>query len=139
MKPGREAGLRWLRQAEHDLAVTKRLQDHGDYSDTCFMAEQASQKALKAFLLAHGDRSVPIHSVAQLAEGCSRIDPDFKEHIAPARLLDQYYIPTRYPDALPPPAVPFESYTRDQGEKALAAAEAIVSLVAQRLSRGGTP
>jgi HEPN domain-containing protein len=85
MKPGREAGLRWLRQAEHDLAVTKRLQDHGDYSDARFMAEQASQKALKAFLLAHGERSVPIHSVAQLAEGCSRIDPDFKEHIAPAR------------------------------------------------------
>ncbi len=106
MKPGHEAGLRWLRQAEHDLEVARRLQDLGDYSDACFMAEQASQKALKAFLLAQGERSVPIHSVAQLAESCSRIDPNFEEHIAPGRLLDQYYIPTRYPDALPPPAVP---------------------------------
>lgn len=104
-----------------------------------FMAEQASQKALKAFLLAEGERSVPIHSVAQLAESCSQIDPDFKEHVAPGRLLDQYYIPTRYPDALPPPAVPFESYTRDQGEKALAAARAIVSLVAEKLTPSDTP
>jgi len=48
MKPSREAGLRWLRQAEHDLEVARRLQQHGDYSDVCFMAEQASQKALKA-------------------------------------------------------------------------------------------
>lgn len=134
MKPGDEAGRRWLRQAEHDLRVARRLQAHGDYSDACFMAEQASQKALKAFLLARGERSVPIHSVAELAEHCSRFDPDFKEHIASGRLLDQYYIPTRYPDALPPPAVPFESYTQDQGEKAVAAANAIVSLVAQRLA-----
>lgn len=139
MKPGHEAGLRWLRQAAHDLDVARRLQDLGDYSDACFMAEQASQKALKAFLLAEGERSVPIHSVAQLAESCSQIDPDFKEHVAPGRLLDQFYIPTRYPDALPPPAVPFESYTRDQGEKALAAAQAIVSLVAERLTPSDTP
>ncbi|MBI2359918.1 MAG: HEPN domain-containing protein [Deltaproteobacteria bacterium] len=50
MKPGRDAGLRWLRQAEHDLKIAKSHQRQGDYSDACFMAEQASQKALKAFL-----------------------------------------------------------------------------------------
>ncbi len=136
MKPGREAGLRWVRQAEHDLGVARRLQEHGDYSDACFMAEQASQKALKGFLLAQGERSVPVHSVAQLAERCARIDPNFKEHIASGRLLDQYYIPTRYPDALPPPAIPFESYTLEQGEKAVAAAEGNVSLVAHTLVPG---
>ena len=133
MKPQPEAGLRWLRQAEHDLSVTQRHQQSGDYSDACFMAEQASQKALKAFLTAQGRRSISIHSVAQLAETCSQINPDFAKHIASGRILDQYYIPTRYPDALAPPAVPFESYTQEQGNKALEAAEAILGLVSRKL------
>jgi HEPN domain-containing protein len=133
MKPRPEAGLRWLRQAEHDLDVAEKHQAGKDYSDACFMAEQASQKSLKGFLTAQGRRSIPIHSVAQLAEECSQIDKDFSSHIAPGRILDQYYIPTRYPDALAPPAVPFESYSEEQGEKAVQAARAIVSLVRQKL------
>jgi HEPN domain-containing protein len=62
-----------------------------------------------------------------------QIDKDFSNHIASDRILDQYYIPTRYPDALAPPAVPFESYTKEQGERALQAAKAIISLVRQKL------
>lgn len=98
------------------------------------MAEQASQKALKSFLIAQGQRSVPIHSVAQLAERCAALDSDFKKHIAPGRILDQYYIPTRYPDALAPPAVPFESYTEEQAKKAVKAAEAIYGITAKKLN-----
>jgi HEPN domain-containing protein len=133
MKPSRETGLRWLRQAEHDLTIARRHRANGDYSDACFMAEQASQKVLKAFLLAQGRRSVPIHSVAQLAEGCSQIDPEFTSHVAAGRILDQYYIPTRYPDALAPPAVPFESYSKEQAAKAVQTARGLVSLVARKL------
>lgn len=133
MKPSPEAGLRWLRQAEHDLNVAQSHQERGDFSDACFMAEQASQKALKGFLIAKGRRSTPIHSVAQLSEECSQIDKEFSVHIAPARILDQYYIPTRYPDALAPPAVPFESYAPEQGDKAVQTARAIVSLVRAKL------
>jgi len=135
MKPSREAAQRWLRQAEHDLEVARNHQERGDHSDACFMAEQSSQKALQGFLLAEGRRSVPVHSVAQLAEMCSQIDADFSDHVAPGRILDQYYIPTRYPDALAPPAVPFESYTQEQGARAVEAAQHIVSLVDQKLKR----
>jgi HEPN domain-containing protein len=97
MKPGREAALRWLRQAEHDLAIARGHQERGDYSDACFMAEQAAQKALKAFLIGHGHRSVPIYPVAQLAERCTQIDPAFMVHITAGRILDQVL----YPHALP--------------------------------------
>jgi HEPN domain-containing protein len=69
------------------------------------MAEQATQKVLKALLIGHGHRSVPIHSVAQLAERCAQIDPAFTVHITAGRVLDQYDIPTRYPDALVPPGL----------------------------------
>jgi len=133
MKPGREAARRWLRQAEHDLAVAYGHQERGDFSDACFMGEQAAQKALKAFLIGHGHRSVTLHSVAQLAERCTQVDPAFAVYVTAGRVLDQYYIPTRYPDALAPPAVPFESYTKEQGERAVTAAQAIVTLVAQKI------
>lgn len=134
MKPTPETAIRWLRQAEHDLTIAQNHRKQGDYSDACFMAEQASQKTLKAFLMAKGQRSVPIHSVAQLAERCSDIAPDFKRLIAAGRILDQYYIPTRYPDALAPPAVPFESYTEAQAQRAVKAAEAIYGLAAKKLN-----
>jgi HEPN domain-containing protein len=48
-------------------------------------------------------------------------------------VLDQYYIPPRYPDALASPAVPFESYTQEQDMTALTAAQGIVALVAQKV------
>ncbi|MDP2604165.1 MAG: HEPN domain-containing protein [Deltaproteobacteria bacterium] len=134
MKPTPETAIRWLRQAEHDLTIAQNHRKQGDYSDACFMAEQASQKTLKAFLMAKGQRSVPIHSVAQLAERCADIDPDFKKLIAAGRILDQYYIPTRYPDALAPPAVPFESYTEEQAQRAVKATESIYGLVAKKVN-----
>ena len=139
MKPGREAALRWLRQAEHDLAIARGHQERGDFSDACFMAEQAAQKALKAFLIGRGHRSVVIYSVAQLAERCAQIDPAFTAHITAGRVLDQYYIPTRYPDALAPPALPFESYTQEQGLTAVGGAQAIIALVAQTLRPATEP
>jgi HEPN domain-containing protein len=139
MKPGHEAALRWLRQAEHDLHIARGHLERGDYSDTCFMAEQAAQKVLKGFLMAQGQRSVPVHSVAQLAERCAQFNADFGAHVTSGRLLDQYYIPTRYPYALAPPAVPFESYTQEQGERAVAAVQAIVSLVRQKMPSPNQP
>jgi HEPN domain-containing protein len=134
MKPGRDVAQRWLRQAEHDLRIAGGHHERADYSDACFMAEQAAQKALKAFLMWQGQRSVPLYSVAQLAESCAQFDPDFAAHIPAGRILDQYYIPTRYPDALAPPAVPFESYTQEQGARAVAAVHDLVALVAQKFS-----
>jgi HEPN domain-containing protein len=141
MKPCREAARRWLRQAAHDLTIARGHQERGDFSDACFMAEQAAQKALKAFLFGHGYRSVPIHSVAQLVERCAQVDSAFAVHVSAGRVLDQYDIPTRYPDALASPAVPFESYTQEQGERAVAAAQAMVALVALKslLRRHASP
>jgi len=51
MKNSKANSLRWLDQAKHDLEVAeKNLEVLGFYSDVCFMTEQASQKALKAYL-----------------------------------------------------------------------------------------
>lgn len=59
MKPSRDAAQRWLRQAEHDLRIACGHHERADYSDACFMAEQAVQKALKAFLIWAGATFCP--------------------------------------------------------------------------------
>lgn len=97
------------------------------------MAEQAAQKALKAFLASQGERALAIHSVEELALRCARLDQGFKTLRKIAGVLDQYYIPTRYPDALAFPAVPFEVYQYAQASEAVKYAERILKRVAQKI------
>ncbi len=133
MKRPRETAIRWFRQAGHDLEIAKRLEEESP-ADACYYAEQASQKTLKAFLYFHGSRGQPEHSVVFLAERCAEVDPSFNAFVSHGHILDQYYIPTRYPDALADPAVPFESYSVAQAAEAIRMASEIVDKVRSCLS-----
>ncbi|MEK7765294.1 MAG: HEPN domain-containing protein [bacterium] len=138
MKPDPEAeAARWISQAEHDLAAGERDFAAADWSEACYHAEQVGQKALKAFLFRMGARHVPIHSVAKLAEECSGHEPRFREHLGTARTLDQYYVPTRYPDALASPALPHETYGREQAQAALDGAKRVLALAKELCVRTG--
>lgn len=46
----------------------------------------------------------------------------------PGKKLDRHYLASRYPDALPEPAIPAESYTEDEAKDAIAIARAIIRL-----------
>ena len=130
MKNPKADSLRWLEQAKHDLEVAeKNLELLGFYSDVCFMAEQASQKGLKAYLYFKGERYIAIHSVRELAVLCSKYDKGFEKFIEYGMLLDRYYILTRYPDALAPPAVPYKSYTEKEATEAVNSARDIIRFV----------
>ena len=124
---------RWFRQAEHDLKVAQKNLKDRFYSDACFMAEQASQKGLKAYLFFTGERFVLSHSVTKLALDCGQKDKGFEAIIDGARILDKYYIPTRYPDALAGPSAPFELYTQGEAEEALSYAAKILDLVRKKI------
>ncbi len=133
MRDPHKLARRWFKQAQHDGRVAQRHVREGDYSDACFMAEQTAQKALKAYLYGQGARSLPEHSVAKLAEQAQQHDATFRALIALGNVLDQYYIPTRYPDAIADPAIPFETYTQTQAEEAIRLAEQILTTVQQQL------
>lgn len=133
MKNPRETARRWLEQAEHNLEVTRLHVAHGYWSDACFMAEQTAQVALKAYLYVQGERFIPIHSVYELVLECARREPAFAAVTDAGKVLDKYYIPARYPDALAPPAVPYRSFTEAEARQALSYAEEIVSLVRARV------
>ena len=138
MKRPRETALRWFKQAEHDLSMANRLEEESP-ADACYFSEQASQRALKAFLYLKGSRSQPEHSVAFLAQRCGEIDPAFASFIQAGTAMDQYYIPTRYPDALADPAVPYESYSIEQAKEAVRLASEMLTAVRLKLDQAGSP
>jgi HEPN domain-containing protein len=75
-EPNREAG-RWLRQAEYDLRSARHSSEGDFHAAACFQAQQAVEKALKAYLYAQGERLVLGHSVAELSARCARVDERF--------------------------------------------------------------
>ena len=136
MKNPKENSLRWLRQAEFDLNEPVRAFEQGSFAYAAFFAEQAAQKSLKAFLIAQGERWVMIHSVGELVKKAAAIQPAFKPLIDAGKKLDRHYLASRYPDALPEPAIPAESYSADEAKEARAAAQEIFRQCQQSIDLG---
>lgn len=118
----------WLRQAENDIEWAEHSLSGGFFAQVCFISQQAAEKALKAFCFFKGFDSVRTHSLF-------RIIRDLNENGRLeqwARELDLYYQTARYPDSLPAGA-PFEIISRDQAERALAAARGMVATIVERI------
>ena len=133
MKKNKEESLRWFDQAMHDFEVAENNSKAGFYSDACFMYEQSVQKALKAYLISQGNRYVLEHSIQELAKLCMKYENAFKDVIEMGMILDRYYITTRYPNALAPPAIPYKSYTEKDGSEARKIAIKIIEIVKKSL------
>ncbi len=102
------------------------------YNQTCFHSQQGVEKTLKGFLRAH-DGSVPrTHFLDDLLNLCIEIDGNFSKLKEKCLKLDKYYIPTRYPDALPgtlPEGLPEEK----DAQEALSFLQEIMKFVRGRL------
>jgi HEPN domain-containing protein len=125
-------GMRWLSQAKFDLTATQWLLQGQFWWEVCFKSQQASEKALKAYLYAQGKRAVLGHALLELGRVCARFDFDFDELQSAYRRLDRYYITTRYPNGLPG-LIPAEYFEEDEARRALALAEQIVALVESKI------
>lgn len=118
----------WLNQAQNDLLWADHSFNGAFYSQTCFIAQQASEKTLKAYCFSKGYDIVRTHSLFQIIKNLGE-NGSLEKH---ARELDLYYISARYPDALPSGA-PFEIITEEQAAKALHSAREIYSIIQKRL------
>jgi HEPN domain-containing protein/predicted nucleotidyltransferase len=134
MKKPLETARRWLAQAEHNLIMTRSLLDNGFWAGTCFQAEQTAQLVLKAYLFLQGRRFVNVHSIPTLAQECSQYDAAFLPIIEHGVVLDRYYLSTRYPDTLPAPAIPYQSFTEQEAQQALGYVTEMVTLVKTRIA-----
>jgi HEPN domain-containing protein len=132
MKDPRGEAERWLKQAEYDLRAAEHNADGEYYSVACFNAQQAAEKSLKAFLFAQGERVVLGHSVAELCRRCGEYEKSFADLAGLASKLDRFYIPTRYPNALPG-GVPAEVYDEEDATGAIALASKVLAMVSKSL------
>lgn len=128
MNNNQKEALRWLRQAEYDLKSAVYSLGGKFYSSSCFQAQQAGEKAVKAFLVSTGRRAILGHSVAVLLREAAEHNQEFEKIISFGRILDRYYITTRYPDALPEVS-PFEAFDVDDATSAVDKASEIIQEV----------
>ena len=134
-KAGEEA-RRWYDTAVDDLQTAQILCDCGKYAQCCFHCQQAAEKAMKAVYYT-ADADPWGHSVLKLVQmlGESGIaDKSFANLTDGARRLDQYYVPTRYPNGLPG-TIPSQAYGENDAKLALDAAMAILDAVNTALNK----
>ncbi|OHD78835.1 MAG: hypothetical protein A3J97_01700 [Spirochaetes bacterium RIFOXYC1_FULL_54_7] len=108
----------WLKQAQGENKWAKDAFGSGNWALVCFLCQQTSEKALKAIAFSMGVTQVRSHSTFEIAESLG-INGELADA---SRILDQYYMTTRYPDALPG-GVPCEMFVKSQAEEALRLAE----------------
>ena len=121
---------RWWRQAANDLAFARVALRERFYAQSCFIAQQAAEKAVKAIAYGLGERTVIGHSLVTLISRYADRKPELSELRELAGILDQYYVPTRYPNGLAG-GVPFEAFGESQATAAVDAATRFV-LLAER-------
>ncbi|MGQ9766041.1 MAG: HEPN domain-containing protein [Anaerolineae bacterium] len=123
----------WLRQAQRDLEHARHDASDGYYEWGCFSAQQAAEKAVKA-LYQHLGGEAWGHALKRLLE---ELPPEVgvtPQLMDAGRILDRFYIPTRYPNGFDD-GIPAEYYTAADCDTAIGCAEAIVRFCADRLSR----
>lgn len=118
----------WLFFADSDLTLAQKALEERIYHLACFHAQQAAEKLLKACLAKHQERIRKTHSLTELYELVVPFVPDLRDSRSVLEKLDYYYVPTRYPDALPgslPEGLPVEADAR----QAIADTEALFELI----------
>ena len=120
---------KWLRQALSDLEAARDSLNANHYEWSCFQAQQSAEKALKSFLYSRGYTSILTHSLTELVREANKLEPRFHTVEKPARRLDTFYIPTRYPNGLAGELTPSEFYCREDAEQCLNFAESILKIV----------
>ena len=121
----------WLAQAEHDLEQAAASQNDGRHDWACFASHQAAEKAVKALHVAGGQRQ-RCHVIARLLSELPDTPP---EHlIERARVLDNYYLPTRSP-RLHADGAAYEHYGPLQSDQGLKYAGDILQFARKSLTR----
>jgi HEPN domain-containing protein len=114
-----------LDDARDSLGAANDLLATGRWAKVCFMAHQGAELAVKAALNALGKERRG-HDIHRLLEELGRDVPDVLELLDDAKILDQYYIPTRYANAFPEGSAK-SHFTERQAREAVSMAQRILS------------
>ena len=113
----------FLADSDDFLGAAGDLLQHQRWSKACFCAQQAAELAVKAALNRLGMERRG-HDVATLMAELQQHVPAVSGLLDKAKILDQYYIPTRYGDVFGGGSAT-SHYTQAQAEQAIAFARDI--------------
>ncbi len=120
----------WFDQAARNLEQAVSSRKEGRHEWACFAAHQAAELAAKA-LHQHLGQEAWGHVVARLLEELPQ--PPAHDLIEKSKVLDNFYVPTRYPNGHPEGA-PFQHYGSYQSEEAIRHAGEIIDFVRARMA-----
>lgn len=123
----------WLRQAHRDLGHAEGAVAAEHYEWSCFAAQQAAEKALKAVFQRLGAVAWG-HSVAALLTSLPAPYAADEDLLNRAKALDKHYIPTRYPNGFEQGA-PMDYYTRPEAERSIEDGRAVIGFCEDLLAR----
>lgn len=122
----------WFSQACRDLNQAEDSRREARHEWACFAAQQSAEKAVKALHL-HCGQEAWGHVVAKLLEELPDRLGASPELIERGRVLDNFYIPPRYPNSHPEGA-PFEHYGPLHSQEAIRYAREIVEFVRSQMA-----
>lgn len=122
----------WLGQAQRDVEQAEDSRRAARHEWACFAAQQGAEKAVKALHLHLGQEAWG-HVISRLL-GELPADvgvPD--DLVEKGRVLDNFYVPARYPNSHPEGA-PFEHYGPLQSDEAIRYAGEILAFVRAQMA-----
>lgn len=117
----------WLQKAEEDFRFAELGYRSRFFSHVCFLAQQVVEKCLKAMILKNGCVYPKTHKLVDLYAEAIQFTPNLSEKLQDLKILDQYYIPTRYPDGIPG-SLPEREPMAEEAKEALDIAKSVLAL-----------
>lgn len=119
----------WMNRAKSNLVLAKNRLPDVYLEDLCFDAQQAAEKAIKAFLI-HLDLCFPYtHDLTDLLTLVERAGRKVPEDVRRAGTLSDYAIESRYPGLAEP-------VTQEEYERAVSIAEEVVQWIQRQMASG---
>jgi len=99
MPPERELGdpSEWFRKGQQDLQRVPRCLQEEDCEDAAFHLQQALEKYLKGFLIAHGWRLQRTHNLSVLLDEAVKFTPTLEPYRSLCQEVSAFYVEERYP------------------------------------------
>ena len=119
----------WLDKADEDFEFASVNLEEGKpfFAQICFHFQQAAEKYLKSYIIAHELEFRKIHELPLLLKICLSDDPSFEELREDCEYLTTFYVDTRYPVHWP------TQFSRREAQKVFQSAKRIQSFVKSKI------
>ena len=92
---------KWVELCDDDMrSVYMEFKETKNFTLVSFLCQQVVERYMKAFLMIHEnpiEGKLKTHELLVLLGICNRIDSDFEDWRIELKVLDKFYINTRYP------------------------------------------